>query len=297
MRRPARTGFTLIELLVVIAIVGLLLALLVPAILRARDAAARVKCASNLRQLGLAAQHYSDIQLSLPAGMRCARGTDRFLLMSWQTQLLPFVEQDALWQAMVAAYGQSRWPLNNPPHLGLATPMRVFTCPSDPRADLIAFAPRDRVNVAFSSYLGVEGLDLVTLGGVLFRDSHVRMTDIKDGTSTTLLAGERPPSADSQFGWWYAGAGQRFTGSADMVLGVRERNVLAFSIAPCTQGVYHYGPGRLDNLCDMFHFWSLHIGGANFLCADGSVHFLAYSADAVLPALATRAGGEVVELP
>jgi prepilin-type processing-associated H-X9-DG protein len=124
------------------------------------------------------------------------------------------------------------------------------------------------------------------------------MADISDGTSQTLFAGERPPSADFQFGWWYAGAGQLFTGSADMVLGVHERNVLPLSIGyayGCPPGPYSFGPGRMSNQCDMFHFWSPHNGGgANFLFADGSVHFLSYSAAPILPALATRSGGEVI---
>src|SRR5437870_10645760 len=94
--------------------------------------------------------------------------------------------------------------------------------------------------------------------------------------SNTLLAGERPPSADFQFGWWYAGAGQKFTGSADMILGVRERNILLGRLGACPPGPYQFRPGNLGNQCDMFHFWSLHDGGAWFLFADGSVRFLTY---------------------
>ena len=106
------------------------------------------------------------------------------------------------------------------------------------------------------------------------------------------MAGERPPSADFQFGWWYAGAGQRFTGSADMILGVEEENILLVTAGSCAPGVYKFGPGSLANQCDMFHFWSPHTGGANWVFADGSVHFIPYSADSVLPALATYAGKE-----
>jgi prepilin-type processing-associated H-X9-DG protein len=78
-----------------------------------------------------------------------------------------------------------------------------------------------------------------------------------------------------------------------MLLGVRERNVLGTRY-PCPPGPYEFGPGRFDNQCDMFHFWSPHPGGANFLFADGSVRLIRYTARDVMPALATRAGGEVV---
>jgi prepilin-type processing-associated H-X9-DG protein len=129
--------------------------------------------------------------------------------------------------------------------------------------------------------------------GVLLRDQAIRLSDITDGTSQTLLAGERPPSANFQFGWWYAGAGQRFTGSADMILGVRERNLLQVTKGSCPPGTYSFISGRTDDQCDMFHFWSLHSGGANFVFADGSVHFLGYAADSILPALASRAAGDI----
>src|SRR5207244_2898670 len=143
---------------------------------------------------------------------------------------------------------------------------------------------------------GVEGTNQTTKDGVLFLDSRVRLEDVKDGTSHTLMVGERPPSADLVFGWWYAGWGQSKDGSGDMVLGVRERYVS--DLAPgCPRGPYAYGPGKVNNQCDTFHFWSTHIGGAHFLFADGSVHFLLYSAAPLLPALATRAGGESVTVP
>ena len=82
-----------------------------------------------------------------------------------------------------------------------------------------------------------------------------------------------------------------------MLLGARERNYGGGYVSECPPGPYHYQAGQIDNQCDVFHFWSLHSGGANFAFGDGSVRFLTYSSDAILPALATRSGGEVTELP
>jgi prepilin-type N-terminal cleavage/methylation domain-containing protein len=289
-----RAAFTLIELLVVLAIVGALVALVMPAVQKVRAAAGRLKCQNNLRQIVLAAQQYHDASGSLPPGMRYQDGDDPYQFMSWLTQLLPYLEQQGLWTFTQQAYRQSPSPLNNPPHVGLATVLSTFVCPADARAFHVQFAPRDGVEVALTSYLGVEGRDLFTRDGILFRDSRVRIADITDGTSQTLLAGERPASADFQFGWWYAGAGQQSTGSGDMVLGVQEQNVLSYLEAPCAPGAYFYAPGTTSNQCDLFHFWSLHTGGAYFVFVDGSAHFLSYGAAAVLPALASRAGGEAV---
>ncbi|MBI1915381.1 MAG: DUF1559 domain-containing protein [Planctomycetes bacterium] len=293
-RRSRCRGFTLIELLVVIAIIGVLLGLTLPAVHQVRDAAFRLKCANNLHQIGLAAHHYHDTKGSFPVGMRYQGGRDPYRLMSWHTQLLPYVDQQSLWDDTQKAYRENRDALRNPPHIGLSTVVPVFTCPADPRVDNVQTAQREQLQVALTSYLGVEGRDVNTLDGVLFRDSRIRLTDITDGRSQTLLIGERPPSTDFQFGWWYAGAGQRFTGSADMVLGVEEPNLLLVTTGSCAPGVYRFGPGSIGNQCDMFHFWSLHRGGAHFLFADGSTHFLDYSAARILPGLASRAGREVV---
>ncbi len=299
MRAVLRRGFTLIELLVVLAVIAVLIGLMVPAVQQVRDAAARVQCASNLKQLGLAAQQYHQAWRSFPPGMRFKKGRTRDpqYLSSWLTQLLPYVEQHQLWTATQAAYKQSRSPLKNPPHVGLATVVPVFTCPADGRTNEVQIAQREKYVVALTSYLGVEGKDLTTKDGILFRDSYIRILDIKDGTSNTLFAGERPPSTDFQYGWWYAGIGQRYTGSAEFILGVEEQNVLQVTAGSCPPGTYTFAPGSVNDQCAMFHFWSLHVGGAHFLFADGSVRFLHYSAAPILPALASRSGGEVVTVP
>jgi prepilin-type N-terminal cleavage/methylation domain-containing protein len=290
-RTPAR-GFTLIELLVVIAVIAILIGLLLPAVQKARDAAARTKCLNNLRQIGLALHGYEQTRQGLPPGVQVAAAPDRMYLSSWLTQLLPFVEQAPLWQTTQDAYRQNPSPFANPPHLGLATVVPLFTCPSDDRVSSPQTSLRTNNRIALTSYLGVIGRDLVSKDGVLYADSRTRFAEITDGLSNTVAAGERPPSTDFQFGWWYAGAGQVFTGSCDMILGVREVNALPVVPGSCPPGAYAFGPGRFSNQCDMFHFWSPHVGGGHFLLADGAVRFLGYDAADLLIPLSTRAGGE-----
>ncbi|MBY0232861.1 MAG: DUF1559 domain-containing protein [Gemmataceae bacterium] len=212
----------------------------------------------------------------------------------WLTQLLPYVEQEPLARLTREAYQATPASFSNPPHVGLATPVKLFVCPADGRVYAPRKAQRTGHTVALTNYLGVSGRDLSANDGVLYRDSAVRFADIADGTSNTLLAGERPPSPDFLFGWWYAGAGQAFTGSGDSVLGARETNILSPAISPCPAGAYDYRAGSPGDPCDKFHFWSLHPGGALFLFADGSVRFIPYASATILPALASRAGGEAV---
>lgn len=289
-----RSGMSLIELLVVIGIIGSLIALSLPAVQRVRDSANRMVCQDHLRQLGLALQAYHEVYQSLPAGCSYRGGADPYPHMSWCTRLLPFLEQEAIWREVQKAFGEEKLFFINPPHTHLATVTPVFTCPSDSRTLSPSNGPR---MVAFTAYLGIEGTNQISRDGVLFLDSRVRFTDIRDGTSNTLMIGERPPSSDGVFGWWYGGWGQSQDGSADMVLGVREVNVGTYG-ANCPPGPYNFGPGRVSDQFAAFHFRSLHIGGgANFLFADGSVHFLPYTTDSIMPGLATRSGGEPIAPP
>jgi prepilin-type processing-associated H-X9-DG protein len=279
-------------MLVVIAIIGILIALLLPAVQKVRDAAARIECQNNLKQLGLGAHQHHDSRHAFPPGVRLNTSVEPMRRSSWLVHLLPYLEQQNLWTITQEAYRQSPSPFNNPPHVGLATVVPVFVCPADGRGFDVQTAQKENRRVALTNYLGVEGKDLYSRDGVLFAESQIRVADITDGTSQTLLAGERPSSTDFQFGWWYAGAGQRGTGSADMILGVQEQNAMTITAGSCAPGTYTFEPGNIANQCDMFHFWSTHSGGANFLFADGSVHFLEYGAAPLLPALASRSGGE-----
>ena len=109
-----------------IAIVGVVIALPLPAVQQVRNAAAKVKCANNLHQIGLAFFHYHDTARMFPSGMRYQNGLDPYPLMSWQAQLLPYIEQESLWAITTAAYRQNRLALINPPHIGLATVVDTY---------------------------------------------------------------------------------------------------------------------------------------------------------------------------
>jgi prepilin-type processing-associated H-X9-DG protein len=288
---------TLVEVLVVIAIIGLLLALLLPAVQRVRAAASRSQCSNNLRQIGLALHMYHDAHDGFPAGIYNARfGAVRWQWMTWLTHLLPYIEQEPLWQQTLQSYEVEPIPYWNPPHVGFGTPIRLFACPDDGRVLQLDYT-HNGYRPALTSYLGVLGTDYTHNEGVLYVNSRVRLTDVRDGTSNTLAVGERPPSADRWYGWWYSGRGQGGTGSVDMLLGVRERNAGDRYLRHCPPGPHHFGPGRFEEQCDALHFWSPHSGGGHFLFCDGSVRFLTYEVDRLLPALATRSGGEVAELP
>lgn len=283
-----RRGFSLVELLLIIGIISILIALIIPAVQRIRAASDRLSCQNNLRQIGLALHSYHNAQRQFPPGIASLQRQPTMAFVSWNARILPFLEQEHLWREIELAYAANSDFRQIPPHIHRQAVVSVFSCRSDPRS-MQASTKLSGISVAFTSYLGVEGLDQFTRNGMLFLDSSIRIADVTDGLSNTLLVGERPPSDDERFGWWYAGWGQNKEGSCEMLIGVCEVNT---SQARCIRGPYQFGEGRLTNPCDMFHFWSPHTGGGNFLMSDGSVHFLSYSATSILPALASRAGGE-----
>ncbi|MBY0233195.1 MAG: DUF1559 domain-containing protein [Gemmataceae bacterium] len=292
MRRSERRAFTLVELLVVMAIIALLIGLLLSAVQAVRQSAARLDCQSRLKQLALALHLHHDAHQAFPPGHRSLSSPMPF--SGWTLSIAPFIEQAPLAAQAQTDYKAQFYPFS-PAHPGLSHVVRLFLCPVDGRIVTAQAGKRTGVVAAFTSYLGVAGLDATsTRDGILYQESATRFADITDGASNTLLLGERPPSHDFQFGWWYAGAGQQLTGSADLVLGVREPNLQPIASGdPCGPGRYPFRPARgFNDPCGMFHFWSPHPGGAGFAFADGSVRFLAYGADRVMPALASRAGGE-----
>jgi prepilin-type processing-associated H-X9-DG protein/prepilin-type N-terminal cleavage/methylation domain-containing protein len=294
----SRAAFTLIELLVVIGIIAILIGLLLPAVQQVRATAARMSCQGNLHQIVLAAHHYESVRGVLPPGT--ITQPDPLSRLSVHVALLPYIEQQTVYQRSLSDC--QGMPINYiaPPHAGLRTLVKVYQCPADDSQQYLHRTSHGDV-VAVTGYLGVTGLGTDSPNrpsGVLYTGSLIRMTDITDGTTSTLLIGERPPTPDYENGWWYI-----YSAVSEPVLAVRGLRQYADSSAnlrayeTCPPGPYPYRDGGVNDICDVNHFWSRHRGGANFAFCDGSVRFVRYEADPILAALATRAGGEVVGLP
>ncbi len=297
-------GFTLVELLVVIGIIGILIALLLPAVQMVREAGRRTVCSNKVRQLSLGLMNFESSHGQLPIGLSSFRaspgsggGTNQYYGMSWITRVLPFIEQNAMWEQAIEDYGFSPIPFRS--HRGMRTVLSSVACPSDPATGQVQWTHEGYL-VASTDYLGVNGIDYRTRDGVFTFDLPIQLAEINDGQSNTLLIGERPPSPDFWYGWWYA-TGQGSVSTGDVTLGVAELKPtvsggFADYLDGCPPGPYNYVAGRNEQ-CDTLHFWSYHPGGANFALADGSVRLIPYSITAsTLQALATRAGGESVTL-
>jgi prepilin-type N-terminal cleavage/methylation domain-containing protein len=287
-----RSGFTLIELLVVIAIIGILVGILLPAVQSVRGAARRVECGNKIRQIALANQNYLSSFRHFPPGINPPDDPDRASI-SWLAQILGYVELDNLHRASTRQFNDGVQPIHGP-HVAFQTYVDLFACPSDPRSGGPHLTHENRF-VALTNYVGVCGINYKTRDGIFYQGSKTRPADIRDGLSNTLMIGERPPSTDKWYGWWYAGSGQDASGSPDMLLGAREVNDGASYAESCPADPYSFQNGDIENQCSLFHFWSMHAGGAYFAMADGSTHFLSTSiSEDLLPNLATIAGGEVV---
>ncbi len=293
-----RCGVSLLEVIIVIAIVGLLTGLLVAGVQRARAAAIRVACASNMRQLAIGVHLFSDARHQFPKG--CDEGYSRAYIenrtligLSWQTAILPYLEQAALWSQVEIAHKNDPRGHSSEHSVVLATPVPVFVCPADGRR---AVTNGLGTTIGLTGYRGIAGTDQRANDGIFHIDLLVRMTDVKDGLTQTLMIGERPGFVDGNYGGWYA----NWDGGVcplSQILPAGHRGWIPSDGVGCPASIPSFAPGRIDSLCSIGHYWSLHPNGGNFAFADASVRYLPYSASELLPALATRADGDIAIIP
>jgi prepilin-type N-terminal cleavage/methylation domain-containing protein/prepilin-type processing-associated H-X9-DG protein len=270
-RSPVRRGFTLIELLVVIAIIAILIGLLLPAVQKVREAASRIKCTNNLKQLGIAAHAYHDVNLQFPG---YAGGGSPDL---WLPKLLPYIEQQAIATA-------NKTDANIP----------VLQCPSTQQVQ--PYGPFGGKYWGITNYLAVTGYRYSewSKGGdtgmiaVYPSTLKVRMASVTDGLSNTVMIGERPPSNAAYWGWYQYP-------DFDSHIWAVTMSGDAYLNSGCVFPMYFQQKNTAKIDCDANHFWSEHTGGANFALGDGSVRFFQYQAGTtIIPVMATRAKGEVV---
>lgn len=285
-RLGIRDGFSLVEVLVTIGVISILAGLLLPAVQHAREAARRVRCQNNMKQLALALHMHNDQFGALPAATTIESEQTR----AWPSRILAFVEQPAIGRMVETAYQSSEKVFRKGQLVSARIP--TFVCPSDPRTKQSPVVPAHGFEIGLLSYLGCNGTNLNSGDGVLYGNSQVAMSDIVDGTSSTILLGERPPSADLRLGWWLLGVGQDGRGSLDSHLGTREINRRYGQCPLIGEGLAR---GDFFDACSTLQFWSPHGDGANFAFADGSVRMLNPMAPAVFQALGTRHGGESID--
>jgi prepilin-type N-terminal cleavage/methylation domain-containing protein/prepilin-type processing-associated H-X9-DG protein len=301
-----RLAFTLIELLVVIAIIGVLVALLLPAVQKVREAAARTACANNLKQIALAVHQHHDAYNNFPRnGSRYLGGSGTCCTeysWSWLARLLPHLEQDALYkQAGIDTASMKGNPL-------IAQTIKIFYCPSDnalhetPSTDRTDAWIWDNAPVGLTNYKGVSGSNWCwgdypfsgTNGscdcfyqngtgkgdGIFYRTDilfSLTLSQITDGTSNTFMVGEDVPSVSPWCSWSYS-----------------NHAVGTCAIPPNINLDGKYGLPPTWNWENTYSFRSRHPGGLQFAFADGSVRFVRQSIPlAIYRALSTIQGNEV----
>ncbi|QVL30553.1 DUF1559 domain-containing protein [Telmatocola sphagniphila] len=305
MRRVVRRAFTLIELLVVIAIIAVLIGLLLPAVQKVREAASRMKCQNNLKQVGLAMHNYESALGGLPP-----RGQSWVPYSGWGVFILPYIEQEPL--AKLYNFSANFWDPSNAS--AVSQPVKIYQCPSTPANRTVSIitdddAPIVGINTGISAAVGdyfapncvdaywwpaaryAAALDESNCPA-LGLGTRRRFTDITDGTSSTLLVAEMAGRPD-----WYVMGNKQPTNA-----GLRFPNWWGpwASYQSCiyktwsTDGFTEGGPCTIN--CDNSRgIYALHTGGANAVFCDGSVHFLRVGLDRdIFAGLVTKSGGEIL---
>jgi prepilin-type N-terminal cleavage/methylation domain-containing protein len=301
-------GFTLIELLVVIAIIAVLIGLLLPAVQKVREAAARTSCQNNLKQIGLALQNYQSANGYFPPGAVDPGGASKppnaigkrlgisanGVYHSWTPFILSYIEQGA----MAGQYDiNTSWEKQ----AVISNAVKTFTCPSTPggstrmtvktvRGVTVNAAPGDYApNNAYSATLESAGyVDVaVNRNGVLQVNSLWSIPEIRDGTSNTSVIAEDAGRPDR----WQAGKLVTPGGQTDGSWADRDNEYITHGFTPdgtSTPGACHTNCTNVDEV------YSFHSGGANHVFADGSVHFIKQSMDIRLfVKFLTRSGNDL----
>jgi prepilin-type N-terminal cleavage/methylation domain-containing protein/prepilin-type processing-associated H-X9-DG protein len=295
-----RRAFTLIELLVVIAIIAVLIGLLVPAVQRIRETAARLQCKNNLKQIGLALHNYHGRFGYFPPGYQTQVAPDNSDLgpgWGWGAFLLADLEQDNLMK-------QIRFDLDikDPQNAAARTTiLSIFVCPSELKIGTFTVVDQTGaplVDVARGNYVAMNGVlgvssDAYDNNGAFLRNTQMRIADITDGLSNTLFVGERCTSMSSTT-WVGAVTGgvvpaQRYPNPADQLANAELASALILA---------HGSRSHIPNdqlVFDADATASYHISGVNFLFGDGSVHSISNTiSGTVYEGLLTRSGGEPV---